>query len=152
MRKKSGPPPKPSPLRVLDGSALPKIEAEGTPCGIDPPSWLGKVAKIEWRRIAKGLESLGLLKNESRTALAAYCEHYELWRQAKDLLKQHSPLLLVQTPNGAVQQSPYLSIVNRESELMHKYMTEFGMTPASLTRIGTTKQEKKDTGKVSLTG
>ena len=36
-----------------------------------------------------------------------------------------------------VQQSPWLSIANKQLELMGRYMTELGLTPASRSRIAT---------------
>ena len=39
------------------------------------------------------------------------------------------------TPSGYVQQSPWLAIANKQLELMGRYMTELGMTPASRSRV-----------------
>ena len=41
---------------------------------------------------------------------------------------------LVKTPSGYVQQSPWLAIANKQLELMGRYMTELGMTPAARSR------------------
>ncbi|BBX39269.1 phage terminase small subunit P27 family [Mycobacterium simiae] len=56
--------------------------------GPNPPTWLTREAKAEWRRIAPGLERLDLIKAEDRAALAAYCELWSRWYQAqKDIQK-----------------------------------------------------------------
>lgn len=39
--------------------------------------------------------------------------------------------LLYKTPSGHVQQSPLLGIINKQLELMGRYLIELGMTPAS---------------------
>ncbi len=36
---------------------------------------------------------------------------------------------------GYVQQNPWLTISNKQLELMHKFMSELGMTPASRTHV-----------------
>ena len=42
---------------------------------------------------------------------------------------------MFKTPLGYVQQSPWLGIANKQLELMGRYMTELGMTPASRSRV-----------------
>jgi phage terminase small subunit len=34
-----------------------------------------------------------------------------------------------------VQQNPWLQVANKQLEIMHKYLSEFGMTPASRSRV-----------------
>ena len=43
--------------------------------------------------------------------------------------------MLLKTATGYVQQSPWLSIANKQLELMGRYMAELGLTPASRSRI-----------------
>ena len=43
--------------------------------------------------------------------------------------------MLFKTPSGYVQQSPWLGIVNKQLELMGRYMVELGLTPASRSRV-----------------
>ena len=33
-------------------------------------------------------------------------------------------------PSGYVQQNPWLTIASKQLELMHKYLSEFGLSPA----------------------
>jgi P27 family predicted phage terminase small subunit len=68
-----------------------------------------------------------------RAAFAAYCQAYARWVEAEQKL-QETPLLL-KTPSGYVQQSPWLSISNKQLELMGRYMGELGLTPASRARV-----------------
>jgi P27 family predicted phage terminase small subunit len=71
-----------------------------------------------------------------RAGLAAYCQAYGRWVEAEERLRATPPL--VKTPSGYVQQSPWLSIANKQLELMGRYMAEFGMTPASRSRLAAT--------------
>jgi len=43
--------------------------------------------------------------------------------------------MLLKTATGYVQQSPWLSIANKQLELMGRYMTELGLTPAARSRV-----------------
>ena len=44
---------------------------------------------------------------------------------------------MVKSPSGYPIQSPYISIANRQVELMMRIASEFGFTPASRSRITT---------------
>jgi P27 family predicted phage terminase small subunit len=65
--------------------------------------------------------------------LAAYCQSYGRWVEAERKLTDTPPLL--KTPAGYVQQSPWLTIANKERELMAKFMAELGLTPSSRSRL-----------------
>ena len=76
---------------------------------------------------------MGVLTTIDRAALAAYCQAYGRWVEAEERMRD-TPLL-VRTPAGYVQQSPLLGIINKQLELMGRYLIELGMTPASRTRV-----------------
>ena len=97
------------------------------------PDHLNPPAAAEWRRVAKALQQAGMLTIFDRAALAAYCQAYGRWVEAEERLRE-TPVLF-KTPAGYVQQSPWLGIVNKQLELMGRYMVELGMTPASRTRV-----------------
>ena len=42
---------------------------------------------------------------------------------------------MIKSPQGFPIQSPYLAIANRQSEIMMRIASEFGLTPASRSRI-----------------
>ena len=97
------------------------------------PPHLNPAAAAEWRRIAKALQRAGVFTTFDRAALAAYCQSYAKWVEAEQKMKE-TPAL-VKTPSGYVQQSPWLTIANKQLELMGRFMTELGMTPASRSRV-----------------
>jgi P27 family predicted phage terminase small subunit len=74
----------------------------------DCPPHLSDTAMDEWDRLAGVLHGIGLLTLVDRAALAAYCQAYSRWVEAEEKLKD-TPVLL-KTPSGYVQQSPWLSI------------------------------------------
>jgi P27 family predicted phage terminase small subunit len=97
------------------------------------PSHLCPPAKAEWKRLATQLTVLRILSELDRAALAAYCQAYGRWVEAERKL-QETPMLL-KLPSGYVQQNPWLTIANKQLELMHKYLTEFGLSPVARSRV-----------------
>ena len=128
--------PKPTKLKLLEGNPGKRpIGREPQPPSSLPscPAHLSPSAKTEWKRLAKTLNRIGVLTQVDRSALAAYCQAYGRWVEAEKKLKE-TPVLL-KTPAGYVQQSPWLSISNKQMELMAKYMGELGLTPSARTRL-----------------
>jgi P27 family predicted phage terminase small subunit len=109
----------------------------GTPQRVDlirnGPSHLCPPAKAEWRRLAAQLTILRILTELDRAALAAYCQAYGRWVEAER--KLHGTPILIKLPSGFVQQNPSLTIANKQLELIHKYLTEFGLSPVARSRV-----------------
>ena len=74
-----------------------------------------------------------VLTNLDRAALAAYCGAYALWAEATEAIQKYGTM--VKSPTGFPIQSPYVSIANRQAEIMMRIASEFGFTPASRSRI-----------------
>ena len=104
----------------------------------DCPPHLSEVARAEWDRVAETLHDIGVLTKVDRAALAAYCQAYGRWVEAEEQMKKTPPML--KTPSGYVQQSPWMSVANKQLELMGRYMTELGMTPAARSRVQVAEQ------------
>ncbi len=51
----------------------------------------------------------------------------------------------IRTPSGYVQQSPWMSVANKQLELMGRYMAELGMTAASRSRVRACDAPQYDT-------
>ena len=129
--------PKPTHLKLLEGNPghRPINGTEPKPPGELPtcPSHLSPTAKAEWKRLARDLNRIGLLTLVDRAALATYCQSYGRWVEAERKLQETPPLL--KTPAGYIQLSPWLTIANKERELMARYMAELGLTPSSRSRL-----------------
>lgn len=106
----------------------------------DCPPELGPVARQEWERLSGELGRLKILTALDRAALAAYCGAYALWAEATAAIQQYGTM--VKSPSGYPIQSPYVSVANRQAEIMMRIAAEFGFTPASRSRISSpTKSE-----------
>lgn len=134
----------PTKLHVIHGNpgrrplpadeAHPDIEIPTKPAHITGP------AATEWRRITHQLADLGLLTLIDRAALAGYCAAYGRWVEAEDKLKKTG--MVIKTTNGNIVQNPLIGVCNRCLEIMHKFLTEFGMTPSSRAKAKTVDRKK----------
>lgn len=135
----------------LDEAVRPPVEIP------DKPLHLGPEAAAEWDRICPHLEQLGLISQIDRAALAAYCSAWGdyVWAENRiaamnaaaatlswaDLVAGRKPDQtgdrgrVWDTPSGYKQISVPMQIRNRALETMAKYLSEFGMSPASRGRV-----------------
>lgn len=138
--------PKPTRMKLLTGNPgkRPMNKDEPMPEATIPecPAALGPVARQEWDRLAGELGKLKLLTNLDRAALAAYCGAYALWAESTEAIQKYGTM--VKSPSGYPIQSPYVSIANRQAEIMMRIASEFGFTPASRSRISTPAQNSAD--------
>ena len=165
----SGPAKKPTNIKKLEGNRgrrqLPTHEPNPTNAMPACPSFIKGAARKEWHRLAPELLILGLLTRVDRAALAGYCiawgqleeveqELARMKRSSRDLtkLKKKNPGMKVDISNGMVSITsngnaiiePLLSVRKQAMEQMHKFLTEFGMTPASRSRIVVIKDTAHD--------
>jgi len=137
--------PIPSKIRALRGNPgkrklnawEPQPRAEVPTC----PDWLVDEAKREWNRVVGELAACGLITGVDRAALAAYCECWAVWREARGLLATGG--LTTTNADGGLKKHPAATVANEALSQMHKFLIEFGMTPASRSRISV-GGEKKD--------
>jgi P27 family predicted phage terminase small subunit len=135
--------PTPTKLKILRGNpgkqrlnrAEPKFKVEPLP---QPPDFLSKIAKQEWRRITPELHRLGLLTCVDLSAFAAYCQAYARWVAAESALQVNGKMeFTLQTDRGNIVYNPLVGIASAACRDMVKYAAEFGLTPASRSRIAT---------------
>ena len=108
------------------------------------PDFLSKDALIEWGRISSQLSKLGLLSDMDMAALALYCQAWGRIVKYEKIVAEKGELY--KTTNGNIQLSPAMWVVNKAYEQVYKFMTEFGMTPASRSKVSAKPKEpgKKD--------
>jgi hypothetical protein len=65
---------------------------------------------------------------------------YGMWAEAMEQIQKYGTM--VKSPTGFPIQSPYLSIANRQAEIMMRIASEFGFMPASRSRISAPPQDQ----------
>lgn len=158
-----GRPPKPTALKVLEGNPgkrpLNQNEPKPKPIAPERPSWLTGEAKREWERIVPELERVGLLTMVDGAALANYCQWWAIYVQAaKELkahLKEHKKLTITYVnTQGAENEVPHpaIAIAEKASKNIKAFCTEFGLTPASRTRMEVKPVDEPDPMEGLLSG
>jgi P27 family predicted phage terminase small subunit len=143
-----GRPPKPTVLKRLAGNPGKRTLNPNEPdprrddVAPSPPRHLSREAKREWRRVVPELHRLGLLTRIDTAALEAYCEAYATWVDATKRVREQG--MVFNSPNGWPVQNPYLSIANQAAKEIHRWLVEFGMTPASRSRVSVERKDEKD--------
>lgn len=136
--------PKPTHLKAITGNPgkRPLNHAEPRPDIVIPdcPPELSPAAQREWHRLVGDLAALRIITSLDRAALAAYCGAYALWAESTEAIQKYGAM--VKSPTGYPIQSPYVSIANRQAEIMMRIAAEFGFTPASRSRIATPLPEE----------
>jgi len=123
--------------RKLDISKEPQFPREIP----EPPDFLSPDAAAEWRELSGLLFDAGLLTKVDGKALAAYCETYAVWKGLHIEFRESKQKYCLVGVGGAFYKNPMVSMINEASCRMLKYLHEFGLTPASRSKITITKKD-----------
>ncbi len=145
-----GPPPKPTALKLLHGNPgqrkLPVNEPKPKPIAPDRPKWLTGEARKMWDRLAPELERLGLLTVVDGDALAAACQSYATWLECQLFMKKEGITYSHANVKGERNSTlrPEYYAADKALSQYKSFCTEFGLTPASRTRLGSPAEENLD--------
>ena len=141
-----GPAPKPRALAIAEGNPgkRPLNGCEPEPRRKRPkcPDYLDEEAKREWRRLVPILERMRVLTEADGLALANLCLLFSTMVKAQRLLEKSG--LLFKTKSGYIQQSPLVAIVANSVAQVNQPCREFGLTPASRTRLSVENEKHSD--------
>jgi len=138
-----GPAPQPTNIRILHGNPgkrplngnEPQPRRERPSC----PRWLTAEARKEWKRVVPELDRLGVLTIVDRAALTTYCQAWARYVEAEAMLTQYGSVLK-SNKSDYIQVSPYATISKQMALLIKAFCQEFGLTPASRSRISVNKK------------
>lgn len=137
-----GPPPKPTAIRLLEGNRgrLKINEREPKPRLGAPacPRWIDAEARAEWRRIVPELVAIGVLARIDRADLIGYCTTWSRWRSTYLSILDLGTTFT--TPQGFIQTRPEVIQEAKLLALLRLYAADFGMTPASRSKVTTSKE------------
>lgn len=143
--------PSKKPIDQLLGDLRPEIDIP------DCPTWTWPEAKKEWKRISIELERYGLISRLDRSALVLYVQAWAKMVWAEKALSRAMKIaederisaesrgekyvggdgIMVLTANGNMTYSHYWVVGRRSAEDVSRYLTQFGLSPSSRSRVVT---------------
>lgn len=158
---KTGPPPKPLQIKILEGNPgkhkLNMDEPLPDPGMPEMPEGLCDYAQIEWLERGPGLARMGVLTTIDMGVFAAYCQAWGDFKRAREELnalreessKDSASIFVVPTNvKEGWKRSPLIAIANEAAVLMVRFGAELGLTPSSRSRISTVTPPEKSTSKL----
>lgn len=141
-----GPAPKPTELKVLQGTYRPD-RARGEvfpdpPPSLDPPAFLNGSAKDKWREFAPMLERNGLLTECDLDTLAVYCQTWARYVEAERQLSIDGATTTARS--GYQQVSAWVTIAKNARADLLKLGDRLGLNPASRGRISIDQRDDGD--------
>jgi P27 family predicted phage terminase small subunit len=138
---------KPSNVKKLQGTyrrdRAPKIEPEPRQGIPHCPSHLTDLEANVWAQLGRHLHDMGVLSEADATALELLVEAYGTYRNAQDVIAKNG--LIYQTTTAAgdqmIRPRPEVAIAADSWRRIHKMLVEFGLTPASRTRVEAERPE-----------
>ena len=131
-----GPKPTPSSTLRLVGSRELERRVEGpraVPGTPSPPSWLGREARAEWRRVVPDLARMGTLARIDRATVSAYCEAWAAYVEAVQDVDTHGTVQ--KSRDGVDQRTPYVALLKDARAAMQQLAQQLGLSPASRLRM-----------------
>jgi P27 family predicted phage terminase small subunit len=110
------------------------IVPEGIP---DPPEGLSEKARKQWQRIAPVLGKMGVLHVTDFIALGLLCDALADWFEAAQHLEKEG--MTIKNKDDVPKISPWHRIKIDADNRIRSWASEFGLTPASRTKIRTSK-------------
>lgn len=99
----------------------------------DCPEHLTGEAQKEWVRITGELKKLGVIANIDRAALAAYCMAWLDFVYASRMVDEEGEVIT--SEKGGKYMNPWVGIKTSAMDRLVRIGAEFGLTPASRTKL-----------------
>jgi|SRR6266516_3322689 len=144
-----GPASTPKPILRQRGSWRGKEKATDpvAPPGIPPcPDWLTKPAKLVWAQAVEQLSRMKVLTTADGNALARYADALVRWKKAAADIDTDGDVFTLLDKNDskrivAIVPMPQVGLYHKYAAMLAKLEQEFGLTPASRSRIQVAKDD-----------
>ena len=105
------------------------------------PTWFGVDEATKWHELVADLTLMGVLSSEAREILIAYCTSYGQWMSARRTLIKEG--MTIPTKMG-LSKHPMVSERDKQRDVMNKLLPEFGLTPASRSKLVAMKLDESE--------
>ena len=142
-----GPAPKPTQLKVLQGTYRPDRANAGevfpdAPCSLDAPPLLEGAAEAKWNELAPMLSRNGLLTECDLDTLTLYCQTWARYVEAETKLETEGATTVAKS--GYEQVSPWVTIAKNARADLLKLGDRLGLNPSARSRIHANPAEETD--------
>lgn len=112
----------------------------------EPPDWLDKTAKDAYNDIVKIVSDMGVMSKGDSLALSLLVDAYKRYLDARKDLKKNGQVEESFNSNGAKvrKKNPSIDIAFEAHTKMMNILREFGLTPASRSKVSSVEDEKGD--------
>lgn len=142
---KRGPAPKPTALKLIDGTKESRINRD-EPIPIDEapecPADAAADVRVIWDFVVEQLSAMHLAKACDRDSLRCFCEAVVNHRKASAVLANSS--ILVKGIHGNWVRNPALAVQRDSANLIRAFAGEFGLTPAARSSIVVGQKREDD--------
>ena len=138
--------PKPTALKILEGNPggrkLNENEPKPRPLVPDCPRWLSGKARKVWEKLAPMLGNMGVLTEADEIALAVTCSLYARYKDLERIIDKKG--YTGKSSKSGKRAMPELAMSRDCLRLLKSFLSEFGLTPSSRSRINLTPPENDD--------
>lgn len=129
--------PKPTWLKVVEGNPgkRPLNDAEPAAAGDlkSAPEWLTDSQRAVWDEAVRSAPP-GLLRGIDESVFLVWVVAKDLHRDASEKIAKYGAV--IKSPvTGTAMQSPFVSVLNRQAQIMLKAASEMGFSPSSRSRV-----------------
>lgn len=111
-----------------------------------PPSWLDEPAREEWKRAGAVLERMGLISEMDLVAFAGYCTAVSDLIRCEEIIRREGVMTTITLTRGGGERDvthPAADLKHKVLGTIRRFMTEFGMSPASRPRVHAEPKESE---------
>ena len=116
--------------------------------GIEPrmPDYFDEDETLMRLQLCEDLTRSGLMSTDLREIMVAYCTAYGGWIKAKRAVAKSGMVLISKDKDGNAQakRNPFSVELHKYREEMNRLMPEFGLTPASRSKMVALQPEEED--------
>jgi P27 family predicted phage terminase small subunit len=137
---KGGRKPRPTTLKIASGMRPDRVsitEPKAPPGSPEPPRWLDRHGKEDFRRMSANVAKLGLLSPVDVGGLTVHAVAYSRWRRAGDEIKA---ALTVEGAHGGLACHAAVGIQERAERTMLAVEGSFGLNPSDRSRLKAVEQ------------
>ena len=144
----AAPKPTPTVLKMVKGNpgkrAINKNEPQPTKGIPDCPEHIEGLSREAWDKLCKSLDDMGVLTLADTHALEILCGIYGRIRQLNEQIKKDGLVIDTVNVNGdrMMRGNPAVSQLEKAESLFKNYLTEFGLTPSSRSKISVNKKSE----------